>query len=155
MIYRKGEDQSGLQQAAEEQKSVRKFTSAEEKGAAGLGGGGFPRVSNALVENSTGTPRAFEYDYKQPAGKDGKRAKVYRSNIPVSGSATAAHAEKRVRLGREEATEKVDRERKTSKPKGKAPVKVVREMLGKGRLTIEQATKLNKKGLSSPIKKKK
>jgi hypothetical protein len=154
-IYRKGDDLTSLQNAATEQKATRKAASAEERGEAGLGGGNQPRVSNLLVDNSSGTPKAFEYDYRGAKGKDGKPGKVYRTDVKVSGGAVAAHEEKRERLGRQEAPVKVDRDRKVSKPKGKAPVKVVREMLGKGRLTIDQAAKLNKKGLSSPIKKKK
>lgn len=154
MIYRKGEDQSGLQQAANEQKEARKAAPAEVKGEAGLGGGGFPRISNALLDTSSGTPKAFEYDYSKKKDKDGNRPKVYRQNVPVSGGAIALHNEKRVRLGREEAPVKKEPS-KSVKPKGKAPVKVAREMLGKGLISIEQAGKLNKKSLSSPIKKKK
>lgn len=155
-IYRKGDDLTPLQNAADTQAKARKEAGAEERGEAGLGGGSRPRVSNLMVQTSTtGDAKPFSYDYSKKDG-NGKPSKLmHKETGPISGSAVAAHKEKRVRLGREEATEKVDRNRKSSKPAGKAPVKLVREMLGKGRLTIEQAGKLNKKGLSSPIKKKK
>jgi hypothetical protein len=158
MIYRKGEDQSGLEQAAQEQKQTRKDAGTDARAAAGLGGsgqrGGAPRLGQISIESGTGKPYTRDYQSKQTL-PDGKKPKVYHKDINVSGGALAAHEEKRERLGRQEAPVKVDRDRKVSKPKGKAPVKVVREMLGKGRLTIDQAAKLNKKGLSSPIKKKK
>jgi hypothetical protein len=153
-IYRKGDDLTSLQAAAESQKSARKEAGAEARGEAGLGGGSQPRLSNLLVDNSSGTPKAFEYDYRGPKGKDGKPGKVMRNDVQVSGGAVAAHEEKRVRLGRQEAPEKVERG-KPGKPTGKAPVDLVRKMLGKGTLTISQAEKANKRGLSSPIKKKK
>jgi hypothetical protein len=154
-IYKKGGDLTGLQEAADAQKAVRKAAGAEARSEAGLGGAGQPRISNAMVDNSTGTPKLFEYDYYKPKDKNGKRPKVYKNELKISGGAIAAHEDKRIRIGRDEAPEKVDRDRKVSKPTGKAPVKVVREMLGKGDLTIEQAAKLNKKGTSSPIKKNK
>jgi hypothetical protein len=157
-IYRKGDDLTPLQNAATEQKQARKDAGTDARAEAGLGGsgqrGGKPRLGNLSIETSTG--KAYSRDYQSgQTGPDGKKPKVYHNDVQVSGGAIAAHDEKRVRLGRKEATEKVDRNRKSSKPAGKAPVKLVREMLGKGTLTIGQAEKANKRGLTSPIKKKK
>jgi hypothetical protein len=155
-IYRKGDDLTPLQNAADAQSKARKEAGAEVRGEAGLGGGARPRVSNLMIQASTtGEAKPFSYDYrtKDSSGKPGKV--MHKETGPISGGAVAAHQEKRVRLGREEAPEKVDRNRKSSKPAGKAPVDLVRSMLGKGTLTISQAEKANKRGLSSPIKKNK
>jgi len=176
-IYRKGGDQSGLEQAAKEQKEARKNASAEERGSAGLGGGGQPYVSNLSIDKGGAFTRKYKgYGDKNPT-------KQYVSNVQISASQVAesrARANKKAEASGkaipvqpkgnrtvvggalikkgvvEKASFKGKHYTKPSAPKRKsAGVKDVRAALKSGNISIEEAGGLNKKGLSSPIKKKK
>jgi hypothetical protein len=88
--YRKGEDQTGLEQAAKEQATVRKNTSPVAKGRAGLGGGGQPYLSNLNV-NKAG---AYSKGYGQRSGKNEEPPIIHQSGVAVSGLQVAERAKK-------------------------------------------------------------
>ena len=181
-IYRKGEDQSGLQKAAEEQATSRKFASAEDRGKAGLGGGGQPYVSNLHVDTSSGTPKAFTKKYKGFGDKN--PTNHYVTNVPISASQVGASRERK-RKKDEKSGRALPVEQKSTRttvgggviekgklikaswkgehytkqaPKKKAKaagMKDTRAALKGGHITIDEAASLNKKLMTPSVKKKK
>ena len=163
-IYRKGEDQSALATAAATQKKERRAAGPEARAEAGRA-----PISNGMVR-SDGT--AYKYRYDKPVGADGKHPTEEITNQPVSGTVVAERAAKLKEKGELPAVPKQGNRRalpggngvikggylqeKTAPVKKKAAgVKDVRAALKGGHITIDEAEGLNKKGLSSPIKKKK
>jgi hypothetical protein len=172
-IYRKGEDQSGLQKAAQEQAAVRKSTSAEERGQAGLGGGGQPYVSNLDIDTSSGTPKAFTKKYKGYGDKN--PTKQYVTNVAISGLQVAERSEKMKEKGKLSSVKRIGNQKagpygtagvikgkvlredkKTTAPKKRAAsAKDTRAALKGGHITAEEAANLNKKLMTPSVKKKK
>jgi hypothetical protein len=169
-IYRKGDDLTSLQNAAKEQKTQRREAGPVVRAAAGRA-----PLSNAMVRPDS---TAYKVDYEKPVLASGKRQTSEITNHPVSGTVVAERAAKMKAEGKlAELPSQGNRtvvgggvinkgevqklswkgksyEKKTPKKKA-AGVKDVREALKSGNISIEEAEGLNKKGLFSPIKKKK
>jgi len=160
--YRKGDDLTSLQNAAKEQKTQRREAGPIVRAAAGRA-----PISNAMVRPD-GT--AYKIDYEKPLLASGKRQTSEITNHPVSGTVVAERAAKLKSEGKLAEQPKQGNRKpmpggsgvikggvlQKSAPKKKAAgVKDVREALKSGNISIEEAEGLNKKGLSSPIKKKK
>ena len=169
-IYRKGDDLTSLQNAAKEQKTQRR-----EAGPVARAEAGRAPISNAMMRPD-GT--AYKIDYEKPVLDSGKRPTSEVTNHPVSGIVVAERAKKLKAEGKDTPNSpqgnrtvvgggvihkgEVQKlswkgksyEKKAPKKKA-AGVKDVREALKSGNISIEEAEGLNKKGLSSPIKKKK
>jgi len=172
MIIRKGDEQAelGLAQAAKEQKAMK--PSDADKAFTGRDNKTTGYLSNLMVtggKHTGGIPTASSTDYSASSRAGEKvREKVQR---PVSGTSVAIRAAKMDlpsvkkqgnksaafgEMGSGRIKGGIVQPSKSAAPKKKAATaKDVRSALGAGKIEIEEASDLNKKGLSSPIKKKK